>query len=187
MDFSFLKSRKLITLLFGFFGAILGTALLPVSISNLKDAYRLEDSSATRNIPAKILLLHSSNGRSGVWYYIDYTYTIGNLSVHVRSHQISQENWQLLKEDNSLLTVKYLSDDPKVSEPVLPGEEGFEVTHSWIFVCSSFFLLVGGYWIALFSKRGRRAKKRRHQTDTLTVTTPHSPVARPGGRAIRHS
>jgi len=188
MDFRFLKRRQRIDLLFGFLIAIMGMALLPDAISTLRDAYRLENPETTRTTHGQLLLVHSYTGRRGdTSYYIDYIYTVGALTVRVRPCDISRDNWQALQGEDSSLMVKYLIADPKVSEPVLPGQEGFAVTNGWIFVCCSILLVALGYWGALFSKRGQRKEKRHHPTEVLTKPTPHSPAARPGGRAGRHS
>jgi hypothetical protein len=158
MDFRFLKRRKSLDLFFGLLVATLGIALLPISIFDVRDAYLLENPATTRITQGRILNLHSSSGRSGTWYYIDYAYTVGPLAIRVRPFQISQENWQELRGENFSLQVRYLVDHPTVSEPTLPGQEGFDVRTNWFFLICSIFLTLLGYWGALFSKRGQYKK-----------------------------
>jgi hypothetical protein len=165
--------------------AIAGLAYLPIAISDLSDAYRLEVLESTAVAPGEVSDLYKSSGRGGPSYHVDYVYAVGAMEVRVRDGQISRESWQNLHGEGTPILVRYLIEDPQVSEPVLTNQNGFAVIHGWMLVACAFFVAGMGYWLALFSKERQLPVKRDRKA--ATKTKPRWRVARRGGRAVRRS
>jgi hypothetical protein len=165
MDFRFLKRRRLAVLIIGFLFAVMGTGLLPLAVQSLRSAYRMGDPGATRTLTAQIVKLHKSSGRSGTSYYVDYTYQVGAMTVRVGTVDVSADNWQQLGPVGTSLPVNILVADPTVSEPALTGQQEFAEFYGWLFVVCCLFIVGLGYWIALFSEKGRATRRTRKKPD----------------------
>jgi hypothetical protein len=154
MDFGFLGRRKVPTLLFGLLFCVFGTAFSLYSCIKLHHAYRLRDT--VDKVDGRIERAYISHGsKGGTSYHVTYSYVVGNETVSVQGATISQDAWPVVFVGEAI-TVRYLGDDPTISEPDFPGEVDFAIRQGWIGTLIPLLFVGVGFYTALFSPKGKK-------------------------------